>query len=225
MPLPDLDDLISEVDQRCSAATSVGRDQPDWIELLKTAAAIASQLQAVGDDLVEEYVEHCRLHGSSWADVGDALGITRQAVQHRFQSPHREYPPEDFAEELRDAMAAMKDAAVQHRNNFIGTEHLLWGITEDNNSAIEWLESRGVSAADVRQALKKRMTVGASQAAQRIAWTPYSRKVMAIAREAANREGPAAISCLDVLTALIGLGRGVAAKVLLELGVTPDERR
>lgn len=223
MALPDLDDLISEVDQRCSSGGFSGHDQPDWIELLKAAVGVAVQLQALGDDLVEEYVEHCRLHGSSWAEVGDALGITRQAVQQRFRAPHREYAPEDFSEELQRAMTAMKDAAVQHRNNFIGTEHLLWGIIAEDNSAAAWLAAREVSTADVQQALKKRMTVGASQAAQRIAWTPYSRKAMALAREAATREGTANISCRDLLVALISLDRGVAAKVLLEVSVTADD--
>jgi len=73
--LPDLDDLIAEVDRRCSSAYLATGDQPDWIELLKAGTSIAAELQALGDDLVQEYVEHSRSHGQSWAAIGEALGV------------------------------------------------------------------------------------------------------------------------------------------------------
>lgn len=218
MALPDLDDLIAEVDRRCTTANTGAREQPDWIELLKAAARISGELQSLGDELVEEYIEHCRLHGCSWADVGDALGVTRQAVQQRFRSPHREYPADEFADELRAAMTVMKQAAVQHRNNFIGTEHLLWGLTATDNTATAALAALGVSVAELRVALEDRLELGASQAAQRIAWTPYSRRAMALARERATSRDSGVIQCHDVLVGLARLGRGIAAKVLADAG-------
>jgi hypothetical protein len=54
-----------------------------------------------------------RTHGASWAEIGDVLGATRQAVQQRFRSPAKEYEPSEFSDELRNAMAAMKSVAVQ----------------------------------------------------------------------------------------------------------------
>src|ERR1700728_4498754 len=85
VPLPDLDDLIAEVDRTCTTAIPRNHagETPNWIELLKTAAEVAGQLQALADDLVEEYVEHCRLHRSTWAEIGEALGVSRQAAQQR----------------------------------------------------------------------------------------------------------------------------------------------
>ena len=221
MALPDLDALIAEVDGTCAAAHpgTAAREQPDWIALLGTAAQVAGQLQALADDLIEEYVEHCRMHGSSWAEIGTALGVTRQAAQQRFLAPPREYDPSEFSAELRQAMTAMKQVAVQHRNNYIGTEHVLWGVLAGRNSATELLTAHGTAAGELRTLLEGRLTRGASQAAERIAWTPYARRVMALARERARMAGAAATGCDHVLLGLAELGRGVAADVLRTAGV------
>ena len=220
MSLPDLDDLIAEVDRTCPTANPTGGgDQPDWIELLKAAAGLAGKLEALGDDLVEEYVEHCRLHRCSWAGIGEALGVTRQAVQQRFQSPPKEYSPSEFSGELRAAMAVMKQVAVHHRNNYIGTEHLLSGLIGSDNSATQLLAALNVAVDSLRRSLEQKLTLGASQAAERIAWTPYSRRAMALAKELATHRGSAVIGCDHLLLGLVQLGRGVAASVLKEAGV------
>ncbi|WP_262698342.1 MULTISPECIES: Clp protease N-terminal domain-containing protein [Streptomyces] len=220
MPLPDLDDLIAEVDRTCDAAHRPGgQEQPDWLALLSTAANLAGQLQALADDLVEDYVEHCRMHGSSWTDIGAALGVTRQAVQQRFHAPHKRYGPETMSEDLRQAMTHIKRAAVQHRNNYIGTEHLLWGLTAEDNNAARLLRAAGVSPEDVHKAVGSRLSMGASQAAERIAWTPYSRKAIAIAEERAETAGSAHIDCDHLLLGLAQIARGVAATVLDDAGL------
>jgi hypothetical protein len=223
MPIPDLDDLIAEVDRTCGTAHRRDGQQPDWIELLTVAARLAGELQALADDLIEDYVEHCRLHGSSWTEIGSALGVTRQAAQQRFLAPHREYTPEELSEEIRQAMVRMKQVAVHHRNNYIGTEHLLWGIAADDNSATELLASMDVSLTGLRRSVDARLGLGASKAADRIAWTPYSRKAMAIARELATEAGSASIGCDHLLLGLARIGRGVAASVLRENGVESSE--
>ncbi|MET9834249.1 Clp protease N-terminal domain-containing protein [Streptomyces sp. NPDC006385] len=223
MPLPDLDDLIAEVDRTCETAHRPGgQEQPDWLALLTTAAGLAGQLQALADDLVEDYVEHCRMHGCSWTDIGAALGVTRQAVQQRFHAPHKRYGTETMSEDLRRAMAQVKQAAVAHRNNYIGTEHLLWGLTAEANSATRLLESAGVRPDAVHRAVAGRLGRGASQAAERIAWTPYARKAIALAETRSEQHGDGLIGCADLLIGLAGVGRGVAATVLADAGFDPS---
>jgi hypothetical protein len=184
------------------------------IELLKTAAAVAGQLQALADDLVEEYVEHSRMHGSTWSEIGEALGVSRQAAQQRFLAPPKEYDPSEFSEELRAAMNHMKRVAALHRNNFIGTEHVLAGLVAETNTATALLTSRGVAIDQLRHSLESQLGLGASQAADRIAWTPYARKVIALAKERAEQTTSAMMGCDHVLAGLIILNRGVATDVL-----------
>jgi hypothetical protein len=222
MTLPDLDDLIAEVDRRCDTAHRPGgQEQPDWLALLAAAAQLSGQLQALADDLVEDYVEHCRMHGNSWTDIGTALGVTRQAVQQRFHAPHKRYSPEAMTDGLRQAMVHVKQAAVHHRNNYIGTEHLLWGLTAEDNSAGRLLRIAGVSPETVHRSVGTRLSMGASQAAERIAWTPYSRKAIDIAEARSERRGSDGIHCEDLLVGLAQVGRGVAADVLTEAGFDP----
>lgn len=222
MTLPDLDDLIAEVDRRCDTAHRPGgQEQPDWLALLASAAQLAGQLQALADDLVEDYVEHCRMHGNSWTDIGTALGVTRQAVQQRFHAPHKRYSPEAMTDGLRQAMVHVKQAAVHHRNNYIGTEHLLWGLTAEDNSATRLLRDAGISPEAVHRSVAARLSMGASQAAERIAWTPYSRKAIDMAEARSQRRDPDGkdrIDCDDLLIGLARTGRGVAAAVLTDAG-------
>jgi hypothetical protein len=220
--LPDLDDLIAEVDRTCTTAipSSGSGDQPNWIELVKTAAEVAGRLQALADDLVEEYVEHSRMHGSTWSEIGEALGVSRQAAQQRFLAPPKEYDPSEFSDELRAAMNHMKRVAVLHRNNFIGTEHVLAGIVAETNTATALLAARGVAIDQFRHSLESRLGFGASQAADRIAWTPYARKVIALAKERAEQTTSATMGCDHVLAGLIILNRGVAADVLNKYNIS-----
>ncbi|RII20517.1 ATP-dependent Clp protease ATP-binding subunit ClpC1 [Streptomyces sp. YIM 130001] len=219
MTLPDLDDLIAEVDRRCDTAHRPdGQEQPDWLSLLRVAAQLAGQLQTLADDLVEDYVEHSRMHGSSWTEIGTALGVTRQAVQQRFRVPHKRYGPEAMTEDLRQAMVHVKQAAVQHRNNYIGTEHLLRGLTAEENSATRLLQASGVSPEEVHKSVGSRLTMGASRAAERIAWTPYSRKAIAFAEARSEQGGSERIDCDDLLIGITQVGRGVAVDVLAEAG-------
>ncbi|WP_241827055.1 Clp protease N-terminal domain-containing protein [Streptomyces graminilatus] len=222
MTLPDLDDLIAEVDRRCDTAHRPGgQEQPDWLALLTVAAQLAGHLQALADDLVEDYVEHCRMHGNSWTDIGASLGVTRQAVQQRFHAPHKRYSPEAMTDDLRQAMVHVKQAAVHHRNNYIGTEHLLWGLTAEDNSATRLLQTVGVSPESVHRSVGTRLSMGASQAAERIAWTPYSRKAIALAETRSEQKGSDRIDCEDLLIGLAQVGRGAAATVLTDAGFDP----
>jgi hypothetical protein len=42
----------------------------------------------------------------SWTDIGAALGVTRQAVQQRFQAPYKRYSPETMTGDLRQRSMA-----------------------------------------------------------------------------------------------------------------------
>jgi hypothetical protein len=223
--LPDLDELIAEVDRTCATATTTHQEDADWVELLKSASEVAGRLQALGDDLIEEFVEHCRHTGRSWGEIGAALGVTRQAAQQRFLAPFREYGPEEISDELGTAFVSMKTVAVLHRNNYIGTEHVLYGLLSDDNSATAALAALAVAPSQLRDMVEKRLGLGASLAAERIAWTPYARRAAALARDIAAEYGWAQVRCDHFLTGLVQLGRGVAAELLAGTAISEDDLR
>ena len=214
MALPDLDQLIAEVDRTCPST--------DWIERLKAAAEVAGRLQVLGEDLVTEYVEHAKFASRSWNEIGDALGVSRQAAQQRFQAPHRHFDPERFTEELQAAMPLIKEAAVTQRHNYVGLAHVLLGITAQANSATALLESHSVDVEVLRRTLRANMTPGASQAAERIAWTPYARRAIQLADEAASGTPETSIGTDHMLIGIVRLGRGSTAEALRNVGITSD---
>lgn len=113
---------------------------------------------------------------------------------HRgFHAPHKRYGPETMSEDLRRAMTHVKQAAVAHRNNYIGHGAPPVGLTAEANSATLLLEAAGVDPDVVHRAVTDRLSMGASQAAERI-------------------------DCADLLIGLAGVGRGVAAAVLADAG-------
>ncbi|MFF9775600.1 Clp protease N-terminal domain-containing protein [Streptomyces sp. NPDC013978] len=123
-----------------------------------------------------------------------------------------------MTDDLRQAMVHVKQAAVHYRNNYIGTEHLLWGLTKEDNSATRLLQAAGILPETVHQSVGTRLSMGASQAAERIAWTPYSRKAIAIAEARSQQNGSDHIDCDDLLIGLAEVGRGIAAGVLNTAG-------
>ena len=216
MALPDLDALIAEVER-----TRAARDRPDRIAGLAAAAAVAERLRGLADDLIDDQVEQCRLDGLSWAEIGTALGVSRQAVEQRYRAPQGRCDPGEFAEEICAAVAHMKEAAVRHRNNVIGTEHLLCGLLAENNSAVRLLSSLDVPAGPLRRRVQGSLTVGASHAAKRFAWTPRTRKVLTTAQELAAEDGRP-VGCEHLLLGLAALGRGTAAAALAEASAGPS---
>lgn len=216
MTCDNLDVLIAEVDRRAEST--------EGVERVRSAARLAGELQAAADDLVEHFVELARNANTSWAEIGEALGVTRQAARQRFVAPVKESPLALDAE-VTEAFGASKEAAIRYRHNFIGTEHLLLGLVANENAATRRLAGLGVAASDVRSDVEAAMSLGGSQAAERIPWTPYARKAADLAVQHAQKHNRAEVGTEDWLAALIELQRGVAADILRKRGIASTDAR
>src|SRR5689334_20968075 len=74
--LPSLPALIARIESGHPASDPLGR----LAEAVETAAAVS----ALADHLVGHFVDAARAASASWAQIGDALGVSKQAVQQRF---------------------------------------------------------------------------------------------------------------------------------------------
>src|SRR5687767_6314113 len=70
------DQLVAAVHDTASADTPLDR--------LRAAAFLSRGVPDVADALLGHFVDESRRAGCSWADVGGALGVTRQAAQKRY---------------------------------------------------------------------------------------------------------------------------------------------
>src|SRR5437660_4099676 len=83
-PAPTLDDLVATV------LAEAPSDEP--LDRLAAAATLAQGLTALADELVGHFIDDARQRGSSWAQVGREIGITKQAA-HQRHGHRRDGPP------------------------------------------------------------------------------------------------------------------------------------
>jgi ATP-dependent Clp protease ATP-binding subunit ClpC len=114
--------------------------------------------------------------------------------------------------------------ALSLGHNYIGTEHILLGlIREGEGVAAQILVRRGAALDKVREAVVgelTRMGVPERSAAARRRHTPAADEAIAAAGDLA---GSAPLGSQHLLEALARLDGSLAAKVLAELGVDPDD--
>jgi len=213
MTTPDLEELNREVDRR--RGTSRG------IDLVPTGTQLGTELQGASGYLVEHLVAFCRQVGRSWGEIGEALGVTRQAAQQRFAA-RVEQVPDVMSAELERAFAATMREATEHGHRYVGTEHLLLGILSERNRANVVLEAIGVNPAGLRHAVEGRLGPGVSRAARRIPWSPYARRVLYLTVEYVHKRRWTEARTEDLLVGLVRVGQGIAAEVLRGAGADYD---
>src|SRR4051812_6679025 len=121
-PVPELNDLVDTVGDRCPSGTELDK--------LRAAADVAREVGRVGEDLVTHFVDEARSAGASWADIGDVLGVSRQGAHQRHHDRPRpdRWWKADVGRLTPDARNTLRTAVMTARssgNSFIGSEHLL----------------------------------------------------------------------------------------------------
>src|ERR1700760_2553703 len=111
-----LADLIARLDEELPDASSLAR--------ISEAHLRAQTLSDLGDQLVGHYVGQAKQAGASWSEFGDAIGVSKQAAQQR----HAPAAFGRFTALNRHSIVLAQEAARTHKNDFIGTEHLLLGL-------------------------------------------------------------------------------------------------
>lgn len=221
----ELDELISAVDD--------GADTP--LDRVSSAALLKDQIEGIGDDLLDHFVKDARDQGCSWTQIGEALGVTRQAAQQRHGGLVDRLLAglkeggrfKRFTPKARSAVAAAQTAASARNNRFIGTEHLLLGLfaAGDSNVAVVALDRLGVDPAAIGRLIDQRVERGDTPVRGHIPFTPRAKKTLERALREALDLGHNYIGTEHILLALCQVEDGVAAQVLAELDVTHDELR
>src|ERR1700760_499261 len=137
-----LTDLIERLDADLPEATALAR--------ITEAQLRARPLSDLGGQLVGHYVGKAKQAGASWSEIGDAIGVSKQAAQQR----HAPAPFERFTDLNRHSIVLAQEAARTHKHDSIGTEHLLLGLLgEPRGLAHRILVARTGSEQAVRAAI------------------------------------------------------------------------
>jgi ATP-dependent Clp protease ATP-binding subunit ClpC len=134
---------------------------------------------------------------------------------------------ERFTDRARKAMALANQEAERLQHEYLGTEHVLLGLVREGSGvAANVLHNLGVELRQVRLEVEKLLAIGPDvMEIERRPQTPRVMKAIEEAIAAARELGHNYVGTEHLLLGLIRERDGVAAHVLLNLGVTVDRVR
>ena len=126
-----------------------------------------------------------------------------------------------FTERARKVILLAKEEAKRFNHDYIGTEHILLGlIREGEGVAAAVLQNLGLSSDQIRLEVEKLVQLGPSTIVSGdIPFTPKAKKVIELAMDEARNLGHNYIGTEHLLLGLIREGEGIAAQVLVNLGL------
>jgi hypothetical protein len=222
MPIT-LDALINEV--------RGGFEEAPALDRLTRAVDLSGQVSELGENLVGFYVDEARQSGATWREIGERLGVSRQAVQKRFipsaESKDRAGFWDRASTELRSAVEAARRQAQARRKTYLGTEHLLLGIIEQpKDHASRVLAACGADPVTLRGAIDGRIgTVTDEPLPDETPFTQLALSSLQHALREALRANASSIDTIHLALGLITVGNGVAHDVLVTLGISYERLR
>jgi len=225
-PAPSLAELIQTVHDRSADGDALAR--------VMAAAEVTGEITNKADLLLGHFVAAARQAGCSWAEIGTALGVTKQGAQQRFVARDEPAPADDadllvrYTTRARASVARAREEAREMGHNYVGTEHLLLGILVDPGAlSVRVLDELGVPAGPVRAAVVAAAGPPSPGSAPtpEAPFTPRARRVLDLTRGEALRLGHNYIGTEHLLLVLVVEGDGLAGRVLREQGVNTEKLR
>ncbi|WP_037577657.1 Clp protease N-terminal domain-containing protein [Phaeacidiphilus oryzae] len=134
----------------------------DPLAHLGDAMRVSSRLEDQGDALIGHFVDQARRSGASWTQIGERMGVSKQAAQKRFVARADELVPGGagkmfgrFAPRARNALvAARRIAAGDGPDSPVQPRHVVAGLlTEPEGIAARAVHQLGVSEGQLLDAL------------------------------------------------------------------------
>jgi hypothetical protein len=217
-----LDDLID----------GIKKARSNVLDQLTDAVVAADHLGDVADHLIGHFVDQARRSGASWTEIGQAMGVSKQAAQKRFVpkgEPATLDPNQGFARFTSRArgviMVAMAEAKAAG-NREIRPEHLVLGLLgEPHGVAAIAITAQGVTLDAVRQAVVPTLPAPVDAAPDLIPYDANARKALELTYREALRLGHNYVGTEHILLALLELedGDGPLARVGLTKPATESQ--
>jgi hypothetical protein len=211
----NLDQLVEQIDT----------DLPDADPVTKVGEARkrARQLGELGDRLIDHYVHEARHAGSSWSQIGDAMGVSKQAAQQRTQQTGR-YAR--FTDRARNVLVTAQDVVKEFDQPAVDTEHVLLGVLAETEAiAAKVIGLLGGSVEALTEATRATLTPGDGTPGGHIPFTPLCKQVLEQTQQAALDLGHNYIGTEHMLLGLLRVPESKAAQVLDGAGIDETSAR
>ncbi|SNS38346.1 ATP-dependent Clp protease ATP-binding subunit ClpC [Anaerovirgula multivorans] len=130
-----------------------------------------------------------------------------------------------FTERAQQAVILSQQCAQQLGHNYVGTEHILLGLLQEGEGiAAKALKNLGVEVAQLQESIINIVGKGQPQN-QLMGFTPRTKRVFELSFEEARSLGHSYIGTEHLLLGLIKEKEGIAAKVLVEMGVSLEKAK
>ena len=128
-----------------------------------------------------------------------------------------------FTARAEKALEYAQDIAMELGHNYIGTEHLLYGLIEEGTGvASKVLQNQNLTAEKVKESIEEIVGVGEQiEDVNEISFTPRSKRVIENAFLEARRLGTEYIGTEHLLIGIMKEGDSVATRIMLEEDVNP----
>jgi hypothetical protein len=137
-------------------------------------------------------------------------------------------PLDSFTPDARETLELARREAPRLYHDFIGTEHVLLGLTISKNGIVpNLLRGMGVDSDTVRREIERWVGVGGNspKAIADIPFTPRAGKALTLAAAEARAFNSSSVGAEHILLGLLLEGGGVATLVLQSLGVDAKKTR
>ena len=135
---------------------------------------------------------------------------------------------ENFTERARKVMSLARQEAQRLNSEFIGTEHMLLAIIKEGGGTANMvLKKFEVSMKKICQEIEKLITPSTSPTVTlgQLPFSPRAKRVIELASEASSQLGHDVIGTEHILLGLVKENEGIAAQVLINMGLKIDAVR
>ncbi len=204
----NLTHLIEQLDHDLPGADALAK--------VTEAQQRARGLSAIGDQLIDHFVTKARNEGTPWSQIGDALGVSKQAAQQRWLPGTFQR----FTDKARHAVVLAEGRARELRHDAVDTEHILAGVLgEATGIGARALVELAGSRERIDAALAEVLVPGSANPGTHIPFTDGSKAVLKATLDAALNLVHNYIGTEHIALALVRTP-GKAADVLAGLGIT-----
>ena len=230
-----LDDLISYVKSQDGTA----------LDHVSAAMRISEHLGELADHVIGHFVDQARKAGASWTEIGQSMGVTKQAAQKRFVPKAAEWPvPPDeagwqaalteafrtqpfsrFTPRAKNSISAAAEEAREHRNDQVLPEHIALGLLhEPEGLAAKAIEALGVPVDSARNALAGALppATAAEPVTGNVPFSPRTKKMMHITVREALKLGHNYIGTEHLLLSVLEFEEASGGGPLTGLGITRE---
>ena len=132
-----------------------------------------------------------------------------------------------FTDRAKKVMNLARQEAQRFNHEYLGTEHVLLGLVQEGSGvAANVLKNMAIDLSKIRNEVEKIVKTGPSMVTMgQLPFTPRAKKVLELSMEEASNLGHNYIGTEHLLLGLIKENEGIAAQVLLNLGVKLEDVR